>query len=334
MKINKKENTGLLFGEAMNQKTITNPHFALDLIVWKDAYSGRFQPPPTGYSQQFDLQWHLSLKDPQYGVAPGASSDDKYINDRIYEWTGKHPDGIEGFHDPSGGVRKLDHPLDSGLIRGKRCVDIGCGLGRWTRVMQKLDAQEVLSIDMSPSAIKGTSKYNPNSMQSDIMLIPEEHPEWVNAFDFANLWGVAMCTHDPLKAFMSAASTVKSGGALYLMVYAQGGLHDQQLTILQRKKFHSLKTVNERLSYVEHVYHRRWDWGYKLLVNLRHQYINMRGATKGNIICILDMLEPFYNWVITEEVIKGWKEKGGFKSIVWLNEHEHQKCAHHVLLIK
>ncbi|MDD1777130.1 MAG: class I SAM-dependent methyltransferase [Candidatus Helarchaeota archaeon] len=318
----------------MNQKTVINPHFDLGLIAWKDEYSGRFQPPPTGYSEQFDLQWHLSLKDSRYGVAPGASADDEYINDRIYEWTGNHPDGIDGFHDPSGGVRKLDHTLDPDLIRGKRCIDIGCGLGRWTRVMQKLGAREVLSIDMSPSALKGTSEYNPNTMQADIMRIPEEHPEWGNAFDFANLWGVAMCTHDPLKAFISAASTVRPGGVLYLMVYAPGGLHDQPLRILQRKRFYSLTTIDERLSYVEHVYHRRWDWNYPLLVNLLQVYANIRGFSKGNIVCILDMLEPFYNWVIPVEVINGWKEKGGFKSIVWLNEHEHPKCAHHVLLRK
>jgi len=36
----------------------------------------------------------------------------------------------------------------------------------------------------------------------------------VGAFDLANFWGVAMCMHDPLQAFLSAASTVKPGGAL------------------------------------------------------------------------------------------------------------------------
>jgi SAM-dependent methyltransferase len=313
-----------------------NPHFSRNLVVWNDEYSGQFEPPPTGYDQQFDLQWHLALRNPSYGQAPGASTDEKYINDRVYEWTGRHPEGLDGFHDPSSGVRKLDHSIDPSLISGKRCIDIGCGLGRWTRVMQKLGAKEVLSVDMSLSAIEGTRKYNQQCLQADIMRIPQEHPEWVDAFDFANLWGVAMCTHDPLAAFLSAASTVKPGGSLYLMVYAPQGVHGTPLTNLQRRRFHSLENLKDRLALVEHVFHRRWDWNYPLLVNLEHAYANFRGFTKGTIIGVLDMLEPYYNWVIPAEVIEGWMKKGGFSTSIWLNRDEprHLKCAHHVLLMK
>ena len=310
-----------------------NPHFSRNLVVWNDEYSGKFEPPPTGYAQQFDLQWHLALRNPSYWQNPGVSTDEKYINDRVYEWTGTHPDGINGFHDSSSGSRKLDHPVDPSLISGKRCIDVGCGLGRWTRVMQKIGAKEVLSVDMSPSAIEGTRKYNPQCFQTDIMRIPQEHPDWVGAFDFANLWGVAMCTHDPRAAFLSAASTVKRGGSFYLMVYAPDSLHDRPLTILQRKTFHELTTVEERLKYVEHVWNREWDWSYPFRANIDHALANLTGQPKGGQVGVLDMLEPFYNWVIPLDVIRNWMDAATFRRLVWLNEFEPKelRCAYHVL---
>ncbi len=313
---------------------MNNPHFDSNLVVWDDAYSGRFQPPPQGYSEQFDLQWRLSLIDARYGRAPGASSDERYINDRIYEWTGVHPDGIDGFHDPTGGVRKLDEPVPVEAIRGRRCLDAGCGMGRWTRVMQRLGAAEVVSVDVSKSALEATRRFNPNTQYCDLMNMPEVHPEWVGTFDFVNFWGVAMCTHDPLKAFLSAAAMVKDGGYLFLMVYADGGLHHQPLTNLQRKIFHSLSSVEERLRFVEHVFHRRWDWRYPLRVNLEHLYANLRGFHKGTLVGVLDMLEPWYNWVIQWQVIEGWREKGGFREARLLNPKEERRCAYHVLFRK
>lgn len=308
-----------------------NPHFDEGLVVWRDEYSGRYTPPPATYDNEFDLQWKIALNGNQeYYQHPGASLEDVYIADRVYEWTGKHPRGTS-FHDGSSGSRVLDHPLDANLIRGKDCIDIGCGMGRWTRTMLALGARSVLSVDLSDSALKSVSRYNPNSRKANVMTIPEEHPEWVGKFDFANFWGVAMSTHDPLRAFLSAASTVKPGGALYLMVYCPEGLHAAAETTLKRKRFHQLKTVAERLAFVDRVYERRWDWSFPLSLNLRNQWANLRRWPRGGKIGVLDLLEPYYNWVIPLDVIHGWMERASFDKVTLLNEHEREKCAYHVL---
>src|SRR5947208_623911 len=106
-----------------------NPHFDDLRIVWRDEYSGRYDPPPSGYQEQFDLEWKLALEGrPGYFDNPGASTEDAYIDDRIYEWTGKHPNGVTRFTDARMGIRKLDIVLNTDLIAGKDAIDIGCGL--------------------------------------------------------------------------------------------------------------------------------------------------------------------------------------------------------------
>lgn len=308
-----------------------NPHFDDGLVVWDDRYSGRYQPPPSTYGEQFDLQWKLALsKSAEWFAHPGASTDDVYIDDRVYEWTGKRPAG-GAFRDASAGVRVLDHPLDPKLIEGRRCIDVGCGMGRWTRTMQRLGAREVVSVDISESALESTRRFNDKTFRVNLMELDREHPEWVGAFDFACFWGVAMHTHDPRKAFHAAASTVAPGGAIYLMVYAPEGLHGDPLTLQQRKAFHALDTVEARLAYVEHVFHRKLDPSYRLRDNWRNVVRTLRGTPKGGRVGVLDMLEPYYNWVIPWDAITGWMREEGFTRVTLLNDGESPKCAWHVL---
>ena len=312
-----------------------NPHFDENRVAWRDEYSGRYGPPPTGYDEQFDLQWKLAFEGrSEYFDNPGTSTDDAYIDDRVYEWTGKHPAGLTGFADSSMGIRKLDIPLDPALIAGKKVIDIACGMGRWTRTMQRLGAASVQSIDMSDSALKSVARFNPLAARADIMEIPREHPEWVEAFDFANCWGVAMCTHDPLKTFLSAAATVKPGGVMYLYVYGPEGIHALPLTNRQRRHFHRLSSVQERLQYVDRVYDRRWQSDISLPDNLKNVLRNMLGRPKGSKHGVLDLLEPFYNWVIPLEVIDGWAQKGAFASHTLLNTGGAPRCGFHVLFRK
>lgn len=310
-----------------------NPHFDDNLVLWDDAYSGRYTTPEGGYKEQFDLQWAIaSSKLDDYYHTPGASYDDIYINDRIIEWTGKSPEGRTEFYDQSSGTRKLDYPISIDMIRGKNCIDIGCGMGRWTKTMQKLGAKSVTSVDASASAIKNVSQFNPNVVHTDIMLLPKTHPELKNKFDFANFWGVAMCTHDPLQAFMSASSTVKSGGNMFLMVYTPG-YHDHPLIMAQRKIFHGLKTTEERLNFVDTVFHRHWDSRYPFKENIKNKMRDLLRCPKGSRVGVLDMLEPFYNWVISEDTIKNWCAKAGFTNYIICNVKEKNKCALHVLLM-
>jgi len=306
-----------------------NPHFDDGLLIWSDEFSGRYAPPDGGYAEQFDLQWQLHLEG-RFQPSADASTDESAIADRVYEWTHQRPNGQSSYV-LANGCRPLDVPIDPALIRGRRCIDIGCGLGRWTKTMLAIGAQSVLSVDVSESALAGVKTFNDETLRADVVGLTTKHPELIGRFDFANLWGVAMCTHDPLKAFLAAAQTVRPGGALYLMVYAPEGMHGSPLTNQRRRRFSQLHSIDEKLSYVERVFDRRWDDAVPCSENFKNIMRKVMRRPQGSKIGVLDALEPFYNWVIPLEVVQGWMKRAGFENVVLLNEFEPQKCAYHVL---
>ena len=283
------------------------------------------------------MQWSLALQHKQgFYAHPSSNTEEEYIKDRVYEWTGSRPGSKNEFFDGSGGNQVLDKPIPVALIQSKRCIDLACGMGRWTRAMQMIGAESVVSVDLSQSALDSVSRFNKAVVRADVMTLPEEHPELVDRFDFANLWGVAQCTHDPCKAFLNAAMTVKRGGALYLMVYAPEGMHNTSLVRWQRKQWRKLKSFEEQLAYVKHVASRAWDPTYSLADNLLNTAVRFYHALRGkqpDWLNVLDMLSPYYNWVIPLEVIDGWARKGGFHSYEVLNRGRH-RVAYHVLFRK
>lgn len=309
-----------------------NPHFDDGILIWNDALSGRYDPPESGYAEQFDLQWKL-YSDGHFQRSVDASTDESAIADRIYELTHQHPNGSQSYL-PSNGSRPLDVPLDVSLIRDKRCIDVGCGLGRWTSTMLALGAKSVLSVDMSASGLAGLKKFNDQTLRANLMELTLEHPELVDEFDFAMCWGVVMFTHDPLRAFLNAAATVKPGGAFYLEVYAPEGMHGTAVVNLRRKHFAQLQTVEEKFAYLDIVHDRHWDSNLPLTENLKNQLRNFLRRPQGSRIGTLDMLLPFYNWVIPLDVIQIWMRKAGFTRVQLLNEFDTKKCGYHVLGIK
>lgn len=229
------------------------------------------------------------------------------------------------------GVRRLDIPIDEELIRGKRCVDVGCGMGRWTKTMLAIGAESVLSIDLSQSGLDSVRKFNPNVLAADVTTLKQEHADLESRFDFGVSWGVVHHTHDPSLAFRNAAWTIAPGGALYLMVYAPEGVHGLELTARRRSRFHRMRNVSGRLQYVDTLASHRWDPAASLLVNAKQFAKRALRRPPASKVGILDMLEPFYNWVIPLKAAEDWFIKNGFSRPVLLNHAEKRKCAYHLL---
>ena len=123
---------------------------------------------------------------------------------------------------------------------------------------------------------------------------------------------------------------------MYLMVYCPEGMHNHPVVNYQRRVFHNLKTVEERLAYVNHVFRKEWDSGYTLAYNLRNQLIRLGALFNRNWrdskVGYLDLLEPSYNWVIPKDVIDAWMKEAGFTEYHYL--YRKPRSAYHILATK
>ena len=303
---------------------VRNPDFDDGFVVWSDDFSGRYQP--VMYANQFDDQWRLFLEGKTgFRDHTGVEVTDPYVDDRIFELTGvrgtierrkwgafypllaawRRYKGLDERRGIGGRLYlKPSFPID--YFQGQRCLDIGCGAGRWTRTLMALGA-EVTSAEVSESALASTRRFNGDVRRLDIFDIAS-HPELQASYDFTLCWGVVMCTHDPKQAFEHVASTVKPGGSLYIMVYAPT-YHASDAVREMRHRFHrECRTIEDKIAFTFSV-----------------------AQDPKNAINYLDMLNTFYNWTIPEEVVHEWYKKAGFSEIVTLNKEEPHNCGWHVL---
>lgn len=177
------------------------------------------------------------------------------------------------------------------FIKGKICLDAGCGPGRWTCAMQRLLAKKVDSFDVSEQAIKRCKKINPNAYVFDIL---ELKPNPV--YNFVLSWGVIHHTSNPRQTFSKLVSQLKKGGMLHVMVYDKkndwfyDGYRGEPTK--KRDKWKSL-TMEKKLE-------------------LCKQFAEKKG---GNIHGWFDALNPEFNWSYTKEEIKDWFVEEGFSKI-------------------
>ncbi|WP_336080168.1 class I SAM-dependent methyltransferase [Thalassospira sp. CH_XMU1448-2] len=303
-----------------------NPHFEHKMVVWDDALTKIYQPAV--WSKQFDGQWKLFLEEaPGFVKHTGVDTSDEYIDDRIHELTGvSHFLHKEKWGQLShsilcangaleraerrgvGGRLFLEPKFPIDYFKGKRCLDIGCGAGRWTKTMLSLGGK-VKSLDASESGVKSTRRFNADVEQCNLFDLKSKRSDLHGKFDFVLCWGVVMCTHDPLVAFENVASTVKPGGELYIMVYAPT-YHASEFVVSNREHYHrELRSPRERTEFLK----------------------ELTKDDSDNAINYLDMLNTEYNWTIDEHTLVGWAERFGFETPVFLNRNEPHKGAHHVL---
>lgn len=102
------------------------------------------------------------------------------------------------------------------FFTGKRCLDAGCGNGRYTYALQRLGGF-VDSIDLSPAAIAACRRINPGATVRDLLTLTPNP-----TYDFVLSWGVLHHTPVPKTAFLRVASQVRPGGTLHVMVYRRG----------------------------------------------------------------------------------------------------------------
>lgn len=123
--------------------------------------------------------------------------------------------------------RFRENEFDVSFFQGKKCLDLGCGGGRYSIAMSMLGAESVTGIDISKVAIEDAQKRAQSLNISNTHFIDYdgyELPFRDEEFDCVIWSGVIMHTANPRLAMQEVNRVTKSKGMLYMLVYATEGL--------------------------------------------------------------------------------------------------------------
>lgn len=223
----------------------------------------------------FDEQWANFMKEENLTAHKGQ-----------YDFTDKRVEEFLKFT----GIKPW-YKKDS-FIKDKKCLDAGCGPGRWTYAMQRLGAVKVDSFDISPEAIKRCKEINPNAYVFDILDL-KPNP----AYDFVLSWGVLHHTKDTRTAFSKVVSQVKKGGMLHVMIYNK--VNDKYYD-----GFRGDACVEKHKIWVEMTMEEK--------IALCKEKVRTVGS---DIHGWFDAFNPEFNWSHSTDEVKKWFEEEGFTDI-------------------
>lgn len=218
--------------------------------------------------------------------------------------------------------------LSGADLKGKLCVEFGCGPGRFLEVVRSRGGIAV-GIDMSEAVEPARRNFEEDDdvmiVQGDILNPPFDR----NIFDFAYSFGVLHHTPQPASGLENLVAVSKRGARVACCVYHRGGFYDYVSVYLYRKihnliksfmgnypaLFYSYLSANyifyilafikkipkvRRIAYILEKY---------ALVNLEIPDANWR------FLDIFDAITPYYASTHTGEEVSGWFEKAGCEEI-------------------
>jgi ubiquinone/menaquinone biosynthesis C-methylase UbiE len=189
--------------------------------------------------------------------------------------------------------RFVDAGFDISWFKGKKCLDAGCGGGRYSIALAHLGASEVFGVDLSDIAVQDARR-RAAQLGADrvafkvgsVAALPAE----TGYFDCVIHSGVLMHTAEPVKVLLELNRVLKPGGMLYMLVYATEGLRWPLVQMLRPIAQHfGFETLDRAVA----------DAG--MPVNRRRTYLD-------------DLFVPFidfYSW----PCLKGLLEHVGFESV-------------------
>lgn len=121
--------------------------------------------------------------------------------------------------------RENEFPVDWFLR--KKCLDVGCGGGRYSMALAKLGAEYAVGIDISEEAIQDAGRRAADLEIDNVdfrVLSASKLPFGDNSFDFIMFSGVLMHLANPVTVLNELTRVLRSKGILYLLVYATEGV--------------------------------------------------------------------------------------------------------------
>ena len=175
----------------------------LSAIQWSECQQPVVRASATGSLRDF---WYL--RDRSLGA-------EQYGDDFGFQWTELYDDyrHLRSVH--------LDQFMRFGInpndLRGKICLDVGCGLGRLSEICLGV-ADHVIGIDLSKAVTEAgrlvsTPSFTPVWGTGDRMPLKDE------SVDFVFCWGVLHHTINPRETLRELWRVVKPGGLVAIWVY-------------------------------------------------------------------------------------------------------------------
>ncbi len=194
--------------------------------------------------------------------------------------------------------------LPASWFPGKKVIDVGCGLGRYSWAMCTMGA-EVLSVDQSAAGLKRVTEackdYPTHRTRQVDLLRPLDIAE---QFDLVWCFGVLHHTGDTYGAFKRIAPLVKPGGHIFLMLYG-----------LPRPEFVSdYAEINEYDAWRRRTCNK--DLAGKLdavVQGMRNKEFRVPG--EEHIHGYFDAVAPPINDLYSFEEVEGWLLEEGFADI-------------------
>lgn len=149
---------------------------------------------------------------------------------RLAEGTQEYFDEIDGRNFASSpsyrGKRTLDRLIPFDQWRGKRVLEIGCGLGSHTQLLAQAGSV-VTAIDITERAVDLTRKRLAlKCLAADVRQMDAEQMDFADEeFDFVWSWGVIHHSANTGRIIRQVARVLKSGGEFRFMVYNRRSLH-------------------------------------------------------------------------------------------------------------
>jgi SAM-dependent methyltransferase len=268
------------------------------------------------------------------GIPWFTGSDQKQTRQRFaFEWL-RYPGNDPGDRD----IFLTETQLAPGVWHGKRVLDAGCGMGRYSAVAHGLGA-EVVAFDLSEALLRllPTARQSPtlHLVQGDIL-----HPPFrTETFDIVYSLGVVHHTPEAETAVTRLHELVKPGGRLSVWVYGTAGRWRQFKTNPLRSGrewlVHVLPLVwgvvwvRERLSNAVRrltvrmphrllyrlCYPLAWLGGIPVV---RHLTFSLHSRWRVRLQENFDWLAPPYQSHHAKEQVRGWFERLGYKDLAQL----------------
>ena len=121
------------------------------------------------------------------------------------------------------------------LLRGKRVLDAGCGMGRWSYAVAKVGARHVVGFDLHDGVHAARRLTHgvghADFLKASLFALPFRE----ESFDSIMSIGVLHHTGDTYRALRALLPLLKSGGWLFVQVYAsRGEAKDRRMAALLR----------------------------------------------------------------------------------------------------